>query len=107
LAWVLLPGSLATYGLAALFAGMVSSLGPIANVLAVERFGGDGMALGAYRSVQIGLGAAASAVIGLAGDRFGLRPTLALAALVPLTLLWICREVRPVAAVPSAGTSAG
>lgn len=98
LAWVLLPGSLATYGLAALFAGMVSSLGPIANVLAVERFGSDGMALGAYRSVQIGLGAAASAVIGLVGDHFGLRPTLAVAALVPLLLLWICREVRPVPA---------
>ena len=76
---MLLPGSLLTYALAALFAGMVSSLGPVANVLAVERFGGDGMALGAYRSVQIALGAAASAVIGLAGDVFGLRPTLAVA----------------------------
>jgi predicted MFS family arabinose efflux permease len=92
LAWVLLPGSLLTYGLAALFAGMVSSLGPVANVLAVERFGGDGMALGAYRSVQIALGAAASALIGLAGDVFGLRPTLAVATLTPLLLLWICRE---------------
>ncbi|MEO5902253.1 MAG: MFS transporter [Ilumatobacteraceae bacterium] len=92
LAWVLLPGSFATYALAALFAGMVSSLGPIANVLAVERFGGDGMALGAYRSVQIGLGAAASALIGLAGEAFGLRWTLAVAMLAPLTLLWICRE---------------
>jgi hypothetical protein len=71
---------------------MVSSLGPVANVLAVERFGGDGMALGAYRSVQIALGAAASALIGLAGDVFGLRPTLAIATLTPLTLLWICRE---------------
>jgi predicted MFS family arabinose efflux permease len=94
LAWVLAPGSLPTYALAALFAGMVSSLGPVANVLAVERFGNDGMALGAYRSVQIGLGAAASALIGLAGDAFGLRPTLAVAALVPLALLWICRERR-------------
>ena len=92
LAWILLPGSLVTYGLAALFAGMVSSLGPVANVLAVERFGGDGMALGAYRSVQIALGAAASALIGLAGDMFGLRPTLAVATLTPLALLWICRE---------------
>lgn len=92
LAWILLPGSVVAYGLAALFAGMVSSLGPVANVLAVEHFGGNGMALGAYRSVQIALGAAASALIGLAGDVFGLRPTLAVAALTPLTLLWICRE---------------
>ncbi|HSB87490.1 MAG TPA: MFS transporter [Ilumatobacteraceae bacterium] len=92
LAWVLIPGSLPTFALAALFAGMVSSLGPVANVLAVEQFGGDGMSLGAYRSVQIALGAAASALIGLAGDVFGLRPTLAVATLTPLTLLWICRE---------------
>jgi hypothetical protein len=63
-------------------------------VLAVERFGSDGMALGAYRSVQIALGAAASAVIGAAGDVFGLRPTLAVAVLVPLALLYICREPR-------------
>lgn len=94
LAWVLIPGSLPTYALAALFAGTVSSLGPVANVLAVERFGGDGMALGAYRSVQIALGAAASALIGLAGDALGLRPALAVATLAPLTLLWICREGR-------------
>jgi len=94
LAWVLLPGGLVTYGLAALFAGMVSSLGPVANVLAVERFGQDGMALGAYRSVQIALGAAASAIIGISGELFGLRPTLAVSTLVPLALLWICREAR-------------
>lgn len=101
LAWVLLPGSLPTYALAALFAGVVSSLGPVANVLAVESFGQDGMALGAFRSVQIGIGAAASALIGVAGEVFGLRPTLAIAALVPLSLLWICRErSRPLVASP-------
>lgn len=94
LAWVLLPGGPLVYALAALFTGMVSSLGPVANVLAVERFGQDGMALGAYRSVQIALGAAASAIIGMSGELFGLRPTLAVAMLTPLALLWICRE-RP------------
>ena len=41
----------------AIFAGMVSSLGPVANTLAVERFGQNGMALGMYRSIQIALGA--------------------------------------------------
>ena len=79
---------------------MVSSLGPVANVLAVERFGNDGMALGAYRSVQIALGAAASAIIGLAGEAFGLRPALAIATLAPLALLWICRERPPLALPP-------
>jgi predicted MFS family arabinose efflux permease len=92
LAWVLLPGNVATYAIAAVFAAMVSSLGPVANILAVERFGQNGMALGMYRSVQIALGAAASAVVGVIAGIAGLRPTLAVAALVPLALLWICRE---------------
>lgn len=92
LAWVLLPGNLATYAVAAVFAGTVSSLGPVANILAVERFGHNGMALGMYRSAQIGLGALVSAAVGLIAARVGLRPTLAVAALVPLALLWICRD---------------
>lgn len=95
LAWVLLPGSLVTYAIAAVFAGTVSSLGPVANILAVERFGQNGMALGMYRSVQIALGAAASAAVGVIAGAVGLRPTLAVAALVPLALLWICRSDPP------------
>ena len=91
LAWVLAPGSIATYAIAAVFAGTVSSLGPVANILAVERFGQNGMALGMYRSVQIALGATASAVVGVVAGAVGLRPTLAVATLVPLALLWICR----------------
>jgi predicted MFS family arabinose efflux permease len=92
LAWVLAPGNIATYAIAAVFAGTVSSLGPVANILAVERFGQNGMALGMYRSVQIALGAAGSAVVGVVAGAVGLRPTLAVATLVPLALLWICRE---------------
>lgn len=99
LAWVLLPGGIVTYAIAAIFAGTVSSLGPVANTLAVERFGQNGMALGAYRSVQIALGALASAMVGLIADRVGLRPTLAVAALIPLSLVWICRE--PKVALPA------
>jgi predicted MFS family arabinose efflux permease len=92
LAWVLLPGNIFTYAIAAIFAGTVSSLGPVANILAVERFGHHGMALGLYRSIQIALGAAASALVGVAAGVVGLRPTLAVAALVPLALIWICRD---------------
>lgn len=95
LAWVLLPGNPLTYGVAAVFAGSVSSLGPVANMLAVESFGGNGLALGLYRSVQIALGALASAIVGVAAGWFGLRPTLTIAGLVPLALLWICREPAP------------
>ena len=92
LAWALLPGGIAVYALAAIFAAMVSSLGPVANLLAVEYFGRDGMLLGAYRSIQIGFGAAAGAIIGLCGSSIGLRPVLAVSMLIPLSLVWMCRE---------------
>jgi MFS transporter, DHA1 family, inner membrane transport protein len=94
LAWVLLPAGIVTYGIAAIFAGTVSSLFPAANLLAVERFGQHGTALGAYRSVQVGIGAAAGALIGFVGDAVGLRPTLTIAVLSPLALLWWCREPK-------------
>ena len=48
--WVLAPGRHRHLSHRGLFAGTVSSLGPVANVLAVERFGQNGMALGTYRS---------------------------------------------------------
>jgi predicted MFS family arabinose efflux permease len=92
LAWVLMPAGLATYAMAALFAGTVSSLGPIANTLASERFGQNGMALGVYRSIQIGLGAATSAIVGVAAGIVGLQPILVVAMIVPLALIWICRD---------------
>lgn len=92
IAWVVLPGGLATYAIAAVFAASVSSLGPVANILAVERFGSNGMALGMYRSIQIALGAAASALVGLIAEVVGLRPTLTVAAFTPVVLLWVCRD---------------
>ena len=91
---MLLPGGLLTYFCAAVFAGTVSSLGPIANMLAVEKFGRDGVTLGAFRSLQIAMGATAGVLIGLFGELFGLRIILALAVLTPLSLLWVCREPK-------------
>jgi len=102
-AWVLLPAGLVTYALAAIFAGTVSSLFPSANLLAVERFGQNGAALGAYRSAQVGIGAAAGALIGVMGDVVGLRPTLMVAVVSPLFLLWLCREPSPTMAAPAPG----
>jgi len=101
LGWVLLPGSWPVYALAAVFAGTVSSLFPVANLLALDRFGAKGTALGAYRSAQIGIGALAGLLIGVLGDSVGLRPTLAFAVLTPLVLLVICRD-RPEAQTPRA-----
>jgi MFS family permease len=92
LAWLFLPAGLLTYALAAVFAGTVSSLFPVANLLALEQFGQNGTALGLYRSAQIGIGAAAGSLIGLVGEQWSLRPVLAVAVASPITLLWLCRE---------------
>src|SRR5690606_38620301 len=104
-AWVLMPAGIVTYAVAAVFAGTVSSVFPVANMLAVERFGRNGMALGAYRSVPIGIGAVAGVAIG--NSPFGLRATVFVCWRRPLVLLWFCRPVattsgrqdqRPIAA---------
>jgi predicted MFS family arabinose efflux permease len=93
--WTLAPVPVPVAPLAAVaFAAFVSGLGPVANVLAFERYGGSGMLLGAFRSAQIGLAAAAGAGIGAASAAFGLRPVLAAAALLPLVLLPLGRPRR-------------
>ena len=51
-------------------------------MVAVDYFGANGPALGAYRSAQIGIGAAAGWLIGRFGEIVGLRPTLAVAVAV-------------------------
>jgi hypothetical protein len=76
------------------FAGTVSSLFPVANVVAVDRFGANGPALGAYRSAQIGIGAAAGWLIGALGATVGLRPTLAVAVAVPVLLVVVLHPRR-------------
>jgi predicted MFS family arabinose efflux permease len=91
--WTLLPVPVAPLA-AVVFAAFVSGLGPVANVLAFERFGGSGMLLGAFRSAQIGLAAAAGAGIGVVSAAFGLRPVLAVSALLPLVLVPLGRRRR-------------
>lgn len=95
LAWVLLPAGWPTYACAAIFAGTVSSLFPIANLVAVDVFGAHGPALGAYRSAQIGIGAAAGWLIGWLGVTFGLRVTLAVAVALPVLLLVLLHPTGP------------
>lgn len=104
LAWALLPPSIPVYAVAAVFAGTVSSIFPIANLLALEGFGQQGGALGLYRSVQIGVGSLVTFLIGVLGHSLGLRPVITAAVLIPGTLLWICREPAPAAAPAPAET---
>ncbi len=85
--WTVLPGPGPGLWAAVVFAALVSGLGPVANVLAFDSYGTEGMLLGAFRSVQIGLGAATSALIGGVSAMVGLRPTIAVAVLLPVVLL--------------------
>jgi predicted MFS family arabinose efflux permease len=85
--WTLAPGPGPGLWAVVVFAALVSGLGPVTNVLSLDSYGGEGMLIGAFRSVQVGLGAAASAAIGGASSLVGLRPTLVVAALLPLLLL--------------------
>jgi predicted MFS family arabinose efflux permease len=91
--WTLLPVPVAPLA-AVVFAAFVSGLGPVANVLAFERYGASGMLLGAFRSAQIGLAAVAGAGIGALSAAFGLRPVLAVSALLPLVLVPLGRRRR-------------
>jgi predicted MFS family arabinose efflux permease len=90
--WTLLPRSAAVLVSAVLFGATVSSLFPIANLMAVEKFGGHGDLLGRYRSVQIAIGAAATSVIGVVAEAVGLQRTLMVSALVPAILLAVKRD---------------
>ena len=65
----------------------MSSFFPVANMVAVDHFGAHGPALGAYRSAQIGIGAAAGWLIGRIGETVGLRATLLVAVASPLLLV--------------------
>ncbi len=94
--WALSPSvPIAAAGGVAFTAG-VSGLFPLANLLAFERVGQRGGALGAFRSVQLASGAVAGFVVGTAADAFGLRPTVAVVAVLPAILLAL-RARPPVA----------
>ncbi len=89
LAWATLPLRwLAVCGAVA-FAALVSGLFPLANLMALDRSGGRGVALGVFRAVQIGAGAAVGLVLGAAADRYGLRPTIAVTAVLPVALVLV------------------
>jgi MFS family permease len=92
LAWAMLPWipAAALGGIA--FTAGVSGLFPLANVLAFERVGRSGGALGAFRSLQLGAGAVAGFVLGSAADLVGLRPTVAVVTLLPLVLVALPRR---------------
>jgi MFS family permease len=92
LVWAVLPWvpAAAIGGIA--FTAGVSGLFPLANVLAFERVGRSGGALGAFRSLQLGAGAVAGFALGATADIAGLRPTVAVVTLLPLALVALPRS---------------
>lgn len=101
--WTIAPGNASVAAWAAiLFAAFVSGLAPVANVLALEGFAEQAQLLGAFRSAQIALGAATDALIGLAAGLIGLRPALAVAAIViPGSLFFVGRTAHASVKSPS------
>lgn len=92
--WTLAPGLAIGVLPAVVFTAGVSGLGPVGNVLALESFGQRGTMLGLFRSIQIALGAAMSAAIGVCASWFGLRATLVVAAALPVGLAVLARRAR-------------
>ena len=92
LAWTLLPWVPAAAAGGIAFTAGVSGLFPLANVLAFERVGRSGGALGAFRSLQLGAGAVAGFALGATADIAGLRPTVAVITLLPLALVALPRS---------------
>lgn len=86
--WTLLPGPALAAWAAVLFIACISGLGPLANVLALERLEHRPEFLGALRAAQVGIAALAAALLGLCAELFGLHVTLVVAAItLPASIL--------------------
>jgi predicted MFS family arabinose efflux permease len=93
--WTLLPGPALTVWAALLFIACVGALGPLANVLALERLESRAEFLGAFRAAQIGLASLTAVLLGAGAELVGLRPTVVVAAVtIPASLLLVGRSQR-------------
>lgn len=89
LVWVGSPWPvIGTVGAVAFAAG-ASAMFPIANVVALERFGGRGDLLGAFRSAQMLVAAVSAWLVGLGASTLGLRTTLLIGVVGLLAVLAI------------------
>ena len=94
--WTAAPWPAVAVVAAVVFGAFVAALGPVANVLALEAFEGRTQLLGVFRSVQIGVGALTSALLGGAAAIFGLQAALVVAAIgFPVSLVVLGRVTEP------------
>jgi DHA1 family purine ribonucleoside efflux pump-like MFS transporter len=94
LGWLAVPNAWWSAACAVAFVATVGAAFPIANVLAFREFGDRGPLLGAFRSVQMAVGAAVAAAIGASGELVGLRPILLVTLAAPLFLVVLPRVAR-------------
>ena len=94
--WTAAPWPAVAVVAAVVFGAFVAALGPVANVLALDAFEGRTQLLGVFRSVQIGVGALTSALLGGAAAIFGLQAALVVAAIgFPVSLVVLGRVAEP------------
>jgi predicted MFS family arabinose efflux permease len=98
-AWLLSPvawiGAVATM----VFAAATGALFPVANVIAIERVGGQGGLLGLFRSAQMVVAGLSAWLVGLGASLFGLRPVLGI-GVATLAALLLIRQPSEVAQHP-------
>ncbi len=93
IAWLVVPVSAVGAAAAAIFAAAAGAMFPVANVVAVERFGGRGGLLGVFRSMQMAVAGVSAWLVGLGATAAGLRNVL-LAGVVALAALLAVRPER-------------
>jgi len=88
-AWLLVPVTWVAAAAATLFAAAAGAMFPVANVVAVERFGSRGSLLGIFRSVQMAVAGVSAWLVGLGASSIGLRSMLVIgiALLIPFLLI--------------------
>lgn len=89
LVWVLSPIVIIGVVASVALAGAVAAMFPMANVLAVERFGDLGGLLGVFRAIQMIVAGVSAWIIGLAADKVGMTTALVAGTLVLLSVVFL------------------
>ncbi len=94
-AWLVVPVTAVAAAGAVVFAAAAGAMFPIANVVAIDRFGRHGALLGVFRSAQMAIAGLSAWLVGLGGAAIGLRPLLLVGVVSLATLLIVSRQSVP------------
>ncbi len=92
IAWLIVPLPMVAAAAAAVFAGAAGAMFPVANVVAVERFGGRAELLGFFRSAQMGVAGVSAWLVGLGASAADLRSILLVGVVALAALLAVRAE---------------